>query len=291
MALIGINPVSGTRERKPTALEQIALGVKMATDILGSAGKAYETFGPGADETKARTELLKAQAKSSGQGSLSDMDKQILNSYGNDYTLSHEKGSKDNAVSVYLPNSGKTLYATPKELPKEKSFDSESKLREQFRSDQSVKDFRTTHAAAKSILDSFGTGDYERADAARDVNLLYNFIKMMDPGSTVREGEIQLTSSASPFVDQMLQQYKKVKEGGILPPTLRKSLVEQTAENYVGRTKDFQGVVQFYRDISDAHGVNWDRVITPLQELDVSKFTKRIQGGAKDEARRRGLIP
>lgn len=280
MGLIGINQVS-SKERKPSTLEQIALGVKMATDILGATGKAYETFGPEADQKRAITDYYKAKTKetladtSGGAGKLSDIDKQVLSSYG-DYTLSHDKGSKDNAVSIYLPTSGKTLFASPKELPKEKTFDSESKLREQFRSDQSVKDFRTTHAAAKSIIDSFGSDDYERADPARDVNLLYNFIKMMDPGSTVREGEIQLTSSASPFVDQMLQQYKKVKEGGILPPALRKSLVEQTAENYVSRAKDFQGVVGFYKDVSDANGVNWNRVITPLQELDLTKFKKSI---------------
>lgn len=75
MALIGINPGSGERPRKLSTLEQIALGVDMASKVLGGGLTAYKTLGPDAAETRAKTKLYEAQAESAPGDK--DLDRQL----------------------------------------------------------------------------------------------------------------------------------------------------------------------------------------------------------------------
>lgn len=72
---------------------------------------------------------------------------------------------------------------------------------------------------------------------ADDVSLIYSYIKLLDPNSAVREGEIQLTQRASPLTDRLIQQYRRLyaREEGVLSP--------QTRLNYIDTVKTlFEGV-------------------------------------------------
>lgn len=284
MALIGINAVAPD-QRKRTTLEEIESGVNIASKVLGTGLDFYKTVAidrPNAQVDQklktAQTNYYDKQAEQLGkkeEGKLSDVDKTILDSY-KDYRLTHAKGANQNSISVYLPVSGRTIYAEPNvDKVNEKAFDTESKLRKEFNDDRQVQAFTTIHGAAKSINESFKDNDFERADSGRDINLLYNFIKMMDPGSTVREGEVQLTTGASPILDRVVQQYKRLKEGGLLPTDLRKSLVSQVAENYAGRQESFNDVIDHYKFLADKASVDWQKVIQPIRGLDFSSFKKQ----------------
>lgn len=62
MALIGINP-GQERERKPSTLEQIALGVDVASKILGTGLNAYDTFAIKKPHSEAENRYHDAMAK------------------------------------------------------------------------------------------------------------------------------------------------------------------------------------------------------------------------------------
>lgn len=288
MPLIGINSV--TRDpRKPSALEQIESGVNIAAKVLGTGLEAYKQLGPDGRTDRAnkeaQTDYYKAQAeekretKTLDAGKLSDVDKEILESY-KDGKLTHAKAANDKSVAVYLPVAQRTLYFTPDEPKAEKTFDNESKLRNEFRTDDTVKAFRTVHNATKAVMDSFSDNDFERGDAGRDISLLYNFIKIMDPNSTVREGEVSLTTGASPVLDQAVQQYRKLysDKAALLPPSLRKSLVGTIADGYLSREADFNSIVDHYKFVSESNGVDWNKVILPIKGLDLEKFKDRNKG-------------
>jgi hypothetical protein len=61
--------------------------------------------------------------------------------------------------------------------------------------------------------DPFGKMRRSDAQGIDDVGLLYTMIKMLDPGSVVREGEIYMVSSASPLMAQMEKLYGRVFAG------------------------------------------------------------------------------
>lgn len=51
-----------------------------------------------------------------------------------------------------------------------------------------------------------------------DLAVIYGFAKAMDPGSVVREGEMDMANSTASIVAQMKMKYKSFREGHGLPP-------------------------------------------------------------------------
>lgn len=65
---------------------------------------------------------------------------------------------------------------------------------------------------------------------AADLLIIGNFARINDPGSTVREGEIKLSQSASPWLVSMVQKAKsEIGEGGFLTDATRKALIDASA--------------------------------------------------------------
>jgi hypothetical protein len=60
-----------------------------------------------------------------------------------------------------------------------------------------------------------------------DIALIFGFMKMVDPGSTVREGEFATAENAGGVTDKVRASYNKLVEGGILTPELRASYMQQ----------------------------------------------------------------
>ena len=287
MPLIGINSVQSD-PRKPSKLEQIAEGVQIAANVLGTGLNAYKTFGidrPRAQseikESEAKAKLYESQAAKAPEApSLSDVDKSVVNSYTqNKYRFVTDKNKGPKAVDVYLPDSGKVMHAEPiedredTEKKKQRSFDTEFKLRDQFEKDPAVASFQTVHAAASAVDQAFRGKSLDEGNGARDLVLLYNFIKILDPGSLVKEGEIKLSSEASPLAQQWAQQYKRLKdEGGLLPASARKDIIEQVGNVYTARYGDFSRSLDKYRDIVVAYNADPKKVLTEYKPIDFSVY-------------------
>lgn len=97
MALIGINPGGPAPERKPSTLEQIAMGVQIAANVLGTGLKAYEVFGIAKPQADAEVRLKNAQAADAGGDRALDrkLKESQIQYYGASRPIELEKSKKE----------------------------------------------------------------------------------------------------------------------------------------------------------------------------------------------------
>jgi hypothetical protein len=78
-------------------------------------------------------------------------------------------------------------------------------------------------ATAKASLDGYLKGE---PSGPKDVAILYDFIKGLDPESAVKEGEIELGKSAMSLMEQYGIKAKKLTNSDVLSPKFRKAIAD-----------------------------------------------------------------
>lgn len=73
--------------------------------------------------------------------------------------------------------------------------------------------------------------------AAGDLALVFNFMKMLDPGSTVREGEFATAAKAAGLGERFIQLAAKVDSGEILSKNQRKDFLNQADKIFAASKK------------------------------------------------------
>lgn len=74
-------------------------------------------------------------------------------------------------------------------------------------------------------------------NAANDIALLYAFMKMQDPTSAVREGELAIGQSAGSVPQNIVRAYNKAVNGESLNPEVRKQFVNSARKLYAKQVK------------------------------------------------------
>ena len=134
---------------------------------------------------------------------------------------------------------------------------SENQLRSQFLSQS--KDFSDTATSYQRIIDSS-----KNPTAAGDLSMIYNYMKMLDPGSTVREGEFATAQNAGSIPQSILGQYNKAINGERLAPELRNDFVNRATQLYQGQKKRHDQRVSEFKRIAAESGVNPNSIIVDL---------------------------
>lgn len=88
-------------------------------------------------------------------------------------------------------------------------------------------DFNSAMKPISEMSYSFQRLNAAQDDAAGDLALIFNYMKMLDPGSAVREGEFANAQNAAGVPDQIRNQWNKLMSGERLNPTQRVSFKEQ----------------------------------------------------------------
>lgn len=122
----------------------------------------------------------------------------------------------------------------------------------------------TSNPVTKSSLAIAGA--YENIKTAADsgigdINSLYSFIKILDPSSTVREGEVQLGQGADPLADRLANLYNAKVKGRITSPQFKKDLNEQVDIIMSNQMKKQAQVDSQYTDIANRSGALPENVI------------------------------
>lgn len=81
-----------------------------------------------------------------------------------------------------------------------------------------------------------------------DTALLYSFFKVLDPESTVREGEIDMVKASRSIPDQFKGYAQRLAGGGTLLPSERQDLLNQAARQVQGRIPRAQSDLKAYRE-------------------------------------------
>jgi hypothetical protein len=94
-----------------------------------------------------------------------------------------------------------------------------------------------------------------------DTALIFNFMKILDPTSVVRESEFA-TAANSGGVPQAIQaEYNRVLKGGVLSPTMRNEFIRTSKQLYEASKKSYDQNNQTYRNLATSLGVDPNNVV------------------------------
>lgn len=97
-------------------------------------------------------------------------------------------------------------------------------LRKEYNALPELHDLRKVNASYNKLLTALD--DTKQPTAFRDQSAIFSWMKILDPGSTVREGEYATAKNAAGVPDRILNFYNQAKSGQILTPQQRAEMKE-----------------------------------------------------------------
>jgi hypothetical protein len=131
----------------------------------------------------------------------------------------------------------------------DKLFQRANVLRDEYNA--ANKDFNVIEAQYGNIL-----ATSRRPSAAGDISLITSYMKMLDPASTVREGEFANAENAGGIPSKVRATYNKLLTGERLSPEMRTDFVTQSGALFGERQKQADRNVRRYTDLAKRAGVD-----------------------------------
>lgn len=100
---------------------------------------------------------------------------------------------------------------------------------------------------------------------AGDVALVFQFMKILDPGSTVREGEFATASNAAGIPSSVIGAYNKAVGGGVLAPEARKQIISQANKIYETQAVQHDKTTTQFANIAKRYKMDPDNVVIDLK--------------------------
>ena len=153
-------------------------------------------------------------------------------------------------LEAYKQGSGSALGIDP-----EKRFQAEEKLRKEY--SNQTKNFTDVQESYRRIESSENT-------AQGDLSLIFSFMKMLDPGSVVREGEFATAQNAAGVPSRVINIYNNLLNGERLTPGQRKGFRSQAKGLFGAAKKRESDIRSGLKKVVKNYGLNEDNVfLTP----------------------------
>jgi len=156
--------------------------------------------------------------------------------------ISAQRGLMDRQTSKLASESGKS------------GFKREKELRSAF--EGQAKDFVKVRDANRRI-----GAAAENPTAAGDMALIFNFMKVLDPGSTVREGEFATAQNATGVPSRITNLYNNIMSGQRLNPNQRLDFVSQANNLYSAQLGGLEQLESQYTGLAKNYGLNPKNII------------------------------
>jgi hypothetical protein len=131
-------------------------------------------------------------------------------------------------------------------------------------------------------------------NAQGDLALVYAFGKVMDPGSVVREGELNMANQTSPLIGQLQSYIGMINAGKRLPKSTRVGLIEAIRAKSGEYNRAYTATREQYVKMAKAAGLDPDTVIgphdaAPFQQTERT-YIQRQTKGHEDDAGSVGFV-
>lgn len=149
----------------------------------------------------------------------------------------------------------------------DKTNDKESQLRKEFEGNPVVRDFRKRKAATDAIVGNPGKS------APEQMAMVFSFMKALDPGSTVREGEYASVENTRGVPDNIRNMYNKALEGTGLTAeqvTQIKAAAQDQFDTY--KQNSYTPFANRYRTYAEEYGYNPDRIVSEVEGRSLDSF-------------------
>lgn len=143
------------------------------------------------------------------------------------------------------------------------------------------KEFDALSSDFRKIRDSFQRINAAAADpsAAGDLAIIFNFMKILDPGSVVRESEFATAENAAGVPDKIRNMWNKALTGERITFN-RNDFVNQAANLFKAQQKTQTNLIDRYTKLSNRFGLNAQNVITETNiQTNTEDSIDRIIGG------------
>jgi hypothetical protein len=137
-------------------------------------------------------------------------------------------------------------------------FDRESALWKEYMAAEPVKTYQALRNSYERIRQSAQTDS-----GPGDLGLIFNYMKMLDPGSVVREGEFATAENAGGVGQQITNLYNRVVSGERLTPELREQFVAAADRLYQEASANLADINQTMNSRATGWGVDPNRFIFP----------------------------
>jgi len=258
------------------------LKMAMLVDIIGKLGGrdvgAMKTMMPLAEnarklrvlnEQRTAAQNMLGGASGAGAGGLSWMTPQ-QKAYLTTTAISNPQ------KAIEMMATWKTQYDSARVALNKNLFSQESGLRGEFQ--KLTKDFRDVQESFGRVVQSAEPGPNGH-HAAGDLALVFNYMKMLDPGSVVREGEFATAAKAAGLGETMIAAMKKVDNGDILTSSMRQDFVDRSWKLYSEAARGFDTTSSEYVDLSKMYqGVDPSKVVTSNRRYKDDWYDPWFQG-------------
>ena len=131
-----------------------------------------------------------------------------------------------------------------------------STARREFSGLPAVKSFAEQASAYGRVVASA-----EDPSPAGDLALIFNYMKVLDPGSTVREGEFATAEQAGSVDDRTRSLYNRILEGTRLSTDQRADFLNRATRLYQDAEQQYRRVADQYSEFARAAGLPVEQVI------------------------------
>lgn len=116
------------------------------------------------------------------------------------------------------------------------------------------------------VRDAFSKvrGAAKNPSAAGDLSLIFGYMKMLDPGSTVREGEFANAENSGSVPERVRAQYNKAMRGERLADNMRRDFLERSEDIYKSQERIQKKIEEQYRALAERQGVSPENVILDM---------------------------
>lgn len=104
--------------------------------------------------------------------------------------------------------------------------------------------------------------------AAGDISLIFGFMKTMDPGSTVREGEFASAQNAAGVPERIRAMANNILNGQRLTPEQRADFLRTAEGQFNSYRTAYEKLAASYKGLAGKTGANPDRVVLPRSPPD-----------------------
>jgi hypothetical protein len=261
-ALDSGNPKAYVLEREPDLVNMLkqhnvdlaSLDDEHAAQIIDGFAREYAGKAGMAPAGQESFTLKPGEARYSGGHVVAE---RAANADGSDgFTLGKDQRRYDANGKLIAENN------VPGSIDPSQKVDIEGKLRNEYT--QNSKEFLGVANSYQRIKDSVSD-----PSPAGDLSLIFNYMKVLDPGSTVREGEFATAQNAGSVGDRVVGLYNRILNGERLAPDQRADFFKRATGLYKGQeTRHNKNVRGRYERLAKSYGVDPQNVITDINAED-----------------------
>jgi hypothetical protein len=133
---------------------------------------------------------------------------------------------------------------------------SETDLRKEYSSLPAIKEFSTVQTAHKTVIDALNN-----PSAASDLTAATKFMKLLDPGSVVRESELGMAMAATGAIDLMGNYVQRLQNGERLNPAQRADFKKAAERAYQAAEDTYNQISNQYVDLANSYNLNPNNIV------------------------------